>query len=85
MDVLASGGQIEHMRIDEKNPVNGVLLSLLSKRYISASGQTPSILGLAELEESFGPVVRFNTYVWHQKDFSELNKGGVVNLYYIVV
>lgn len=63
MDVMASGRQRERMRIDEKIPINGVLLSLLSKRYVSASGQTPSILRLAGLEESFGPVVRFNAYI----------------------
>lgn len=31
MDVLASGGQIVKMRIDEKFPVNGALLSLFLK------------------------------------------------------
>lgn len=82
MDVMASGRQIEENWW--KNSRDGVLLSLLSKWYVSAGGQTPSILGLAELEESFRTVVRFNTYIWH-KDFSEVTKGVVVNLYYIVV
>lgn len=63
VDMLTSGGQIVKMRIDEKIPVSGALLSLLCKQHVSATGQTPSVLGFEELEEHFGPVVRFNTFV----------------------